>query len=77
MFRYNEAIFRTNDSVKHYLLKNEKKESYITYRKYTVNKFLLLLMNRTWEESTNIFMYDPPHELGTLNTYVKYLIPLL
>lgn len=33
-------------------------------------------MNRTWEESTNIFMYDPPHELDTLNTYVKYLIPL-
>ena len=62
---------------KQYLLKNEKKENYITYRKYTVNKFLLLLMNRTWEESTNIFMYDPPHELDTLNTYVKYLIPLL
>ncbi|MBR4453528.1 MAG: hypothetical protein IKS33_04630 [Bacteroidales bacterium] len=61
---------------KQYLLKNEKKESYITYRKYTVNKFLLLLMNRTWEESTNIYMYDPPHELDTTNTYVKYLIPL-
>lgn len=60
----------------YFLLKDEKKRS-IYYKKVIgTNKFLLLLMNRTWEESSRYIYSDPPEELDTTNTYIKYLIPL-
>ena len=59
----------------YYLLKDEK--CYISYSKIIgTNKFLLLLINRTWEENSRFIYYDPPKEKDKTNTYVKYLIPL-
>ncbi len=60
---------------KKYILPKNEGECYI-YKIIGINKFLLLLMNRTWEETSRWIYYDPPREHDTTNMYVKYLIPL-
>lgn len=70
---YGNILYSKEDNI----LKDEKNKCYIGYRKVIgTNKFLLLLMNRTWEENANPYLYDPPTEYDTTNTYIKYLIPL-
>jgi hypothetical protein len=41
------------------------------------NKYLLVLMNRTWRRNRIYKISDPPTEPDTSNTYIKYLIPLV
>lgn len=40
------------------------------------NRYLLVLMNRTWRRSCIFEQTSPPIESDTSNTYIKYLIPL-
>ena len=66
---------RTNNFV--YLYNDKGNCSEVCYEKIIGNnKYVLLLMNRTWEESADIWHHDPPKERDTTNMYVKYLIPL-
>ncbi len=66
---------RTNKFV--YLYNDKGKGSEVCYEKIIGNNnYVLLLMNRTWEESADIWHHDPPKERDTTNMYVKYLIPL-
>lgn len=40
------------------------------------NEYLLVVMNRTWEETRIIWEHDPIIRPDESNTYVKFLIPL-
>lgn len=59
------------------LQNNSRKGNRVYYQKIKgKNTYLLLIMNRTWVQSKEVWMIDPPREPDTTNRYIKCLIPL-
>jgi len=77
MMSANYEIGKNGYSVEHKINKIDKSRKMYYVNIQGKNRYLLVIMNRTWRQGRIVIQSEPQIESDTTNTYIKFLIPLV